>query len=107
MVRGAGAQLSRRPRYPAVDPSPQPEIVNARDAITAEPLDSPDQAADASRQPEIMNARDTMTVEPLDLPDVREQRGRGSRNPSPDGVTFTRRVDPRSISKMGGRAPPS
>ena len=95
MMRGAG------PAFPTAEHSPgflpwggsfssagyrERCIVNARDAMTAEPLDSPDQAADASRQPEIMNARDTMTVEPLDLPDVREQRGRGSRIPSSDGA---------------------
>ena len=56
------------PRFPAVKPSPLPEIVNARDAMTAEPLDSPGQAADPSRQPEIVNASDAMAVEPLDSP---------------------------------------
>ena len=55
------------PRFPAVeDPSPLPEIVNARDVMSAEPLDSPD---------------------------VREKRGRGSRSPSPDSAIVTGRVD--------------
>ena len=48
--------------------------MNARDAMTAEPFDSPDQAANSSPQPEIVNARDAMTVEQLDSPDVREKQ---------------------------------
>ena len=91
MMRGAGAQLSPR-LSPAqascrgVDPSPLPDIVNARDAMTAEPLDSPDQAVDPFPQPEIVKARDAIAVEPLDSPDGREKRGRGSRIPSSDGA---------------------
>ena len=69
-----------------MDPSPLPDIVNARDAMTAEPLDSPDQALDPSPQPKIVKARDTIAVEPLDSPDGREKRGRGSRIPSSDGA---------------------
>ena len=75
------------PRFPAVeDPSPLPEIVNARDVMSAEPLDSPDQAVDPFPQPEIVKARDAIAVEPLDSPDGCEKRGRRSRIPSSDGA---------------------
>ncbi len=48
--------LAAEPRTTAMDLSPlQPEIVNARDAIVTEPLNSPDAAVSPSSQPKVMN----------------------------------------------------
>ncbi len=47
---------------------------------------------DPSPLPEIVNARDAIAVEPFDSPDGHEKRGRGSRIPSSDGAIVTGRV---------------
>jgi hypothetical protein len=82
MARGAGDLISRR-----LSPGLQPET---RDAIAAEPFDSPDLAANP--QPKIVNVRDAITAEVLDLPDAREKRHRGNRSPASSG---SRQQEPR------------
>ena len=60
---------------------------------------------DPSPQPEIVKARDAIAVEPLDSPDGREKRGRGSRIPSSDGAIASGRVDSPGRLRKLGRAP--
>jgi hypothetical protein len=97
MARGAGDLISRR-----LSPGLQPET---RDAIAAEPFDSPDLAANP--QPKIVNVRDAITAEVLDLPYVREKRNRGKRSPaSSDEAIATGKVNsPGRVRKRGRVAP--
>ena len=85
-------------RTPVAHPSPPSEIANARDAMAAEPLDSPypvaGQYSGPHPQPEIENSRDAIDVD-------------RSRSPSPDGATEEILDSPGRRRKRGKFCAPS